>query len=176
MPVHPVIGALTISSVPSRPSSVFFGRDALDRDSSRRLVPGASQDGFVVQSQARPGLVRLFFVGHKPLPGEAGYVPDEAVFQSSEIELSDWLRQEVNKHLSMEANVVVITGIGPKYSPNVPAVQALRNPAFQSDRDAINALLHAGLDRTGLQSGIQNLLTRATGIRAELYSALIQHY
>jgi hypothetical protein len=163
---------------------VFFGRDALDSDSTRRLVPGASQDGFVVQSQARPGLVRFFFVGHKPLPGEAGYIPDEAVLESPEIEMSDWLRQEVNKYLSMETNAVVITGIGPKYSPSVPAVQALRNelleavrnPAFQSDRDAINALLHAELDRTGLQSGIQNLLARATGIRAELYSALVRHY
>ena len=88
---------------------VFFGRDALDSDTNRRLIPGTSQDGFVVQSQARPGLVRLFFVGHKPLPGEAGYVADEAILESSEVEMSDWLRQEANKHLSMEANAVTVS-------------------------------------------------------------------
>jgi hypothetical protein len=113
-------------------------------------MPGAPQDGFVVQSQARPGLVRLFFVGHKPLPGKAGYVADEAILESSEVEMSDWLRQEANKHLSMEANAVVITGIGPKYPQSVTAAQALRNelleavrnPAFLPDRDAINSLKH----------------------------------
>lgn len=114
---------------------VFFGRDALDSDTNRRLMPGASQDGFVVQSQARPGLVRLFFVGHKPLPGEAGYVADEAILESSEVEMSDWLRQEANKHLSMEANAVVITGIGPKYPQSVPAAQALRNELLEAVRN-----------------------------------------
>mgnify|MGYP005814660231 CR=1 FL=1 len=163
---------------------VFFGRDALDSDTNRRLTPGASQDGFVVQSQARPGLVRLFFVGHKPLPGESGYIADEAILESSEVEMSDWLRQEANKYLSMEANAVVITGIGPKYPPSVPTVQALRNelleavrnPVFLPDRDAINALLSTGQDRTSLQSGIESLLKKATGVRAELYAALIRHY
>jgi hypothetical protein len=163
---------------------VFFGRDALDSDTNRRLMPGSSQDGFVVQSQARPGLVRLYFVGHKPLPGEKDYVADEAILESVEVEMSDWLRQEVNRHLSMEANAVVITGIGPKYPPSVPTAQALRNelleavrnPVFLPDRDAINSLLNAGQDRASLQAGIEGLLKKATGIRAELYSALIGHY
>ena len=163
---------------------VFFGRDALDSDTNRRLMPGATQDGFAVHSQARPGLVRLFFVGHKPLPGEAGFSADEAILESSEVEMSDWLREEANKHLSMEANAVVVTGIGPKYPPTVPAVQALRNellealrnPGFLPDRDAINSLLNTGQDRASLQTGIENLLKKATGIRAELYAALIRHY
>src|SRR5579885_1108473 len=98
--------------------------------------------------------------------------------------MSDWLRQEANKYLSMEANAVVITGIGPKYPPSVPTVQALRNelleavrnPVFLPDRDAINALLSTGQDRTSLQSGIESLLKKATGVRAELYAALIRHY
>jgi hypothetical protein len=84
----------------------------------------------------------------------------------------------------MEANAVVITGIGPKYPPSVPAVQALRNalleavrnPAFLPDLDAINALLNTGQDRASLQAGIQGLLKKATGVRADLYSALIAHY
>jgi hypothetical protein len=98
--------------------------------------------------------------------------------------MSDWLREEANKHLSMEANAVVVTGIGPKYPPTVPAFQALRNellealrnPAFLPDRDAINSLLNTGQDRASLQTGIENLLKKATGIRAELYAALIRHY
>jgi hypothetical protein len=163
---------------------VFFGRDALDSDTNRRLMPGAYQDGFIVQSQARPGLVRLYFVGHKPLPGEVGFVADEEILESADVEMSDWLRQEANKYLSMEANAVVITGIGPKYPPSVPAVQALRNelleavrnPAFLPDLDAINALLNTGQDRASLQAGIQGLLKKATGVRADLYSALIAHY
>jgi hypothetical protein len=98
--------------------------------------------------------------------------------------MSDWLRQEANKHLSVEANAVVITGIGPKYPQSVPAAQALRNelleavknPAFLPDRDAIKSLLNTGHDRISLQSGIESLLKKANGLRAELYSALIRHY
>ncbi len=162
---------------------VFFGRDAADNDGNRRLSAGASQEGFVLESQARPGLVRLFFVGHKPLPGESGFTADETVLDSPDVVMSEWLQQEANKQLSMNANTVGIMAIGPKVQPSVPAAQAIRNellealrhPAFAPDREAINALL-INQDRAALLRGLQSLLGKATGIRAELYSALVQHY
>ena len=162
---------------------MFFGRDAADQDEARRLNAGSSQDGFVLESPARPGLIRFFFVGHKPLPGESGYVADEAVLDSPETTMSDWLRQEANKHLSMDTNSVVVTAIGPKSQPSATAVQAirnelleaLRNPNFAVDREAIEALV-PNQDRAAMLAGIQGLLSKATGLRAELYSVLLQYY
>jgi DNA-binding protein len=162
---------------------VFFGRDAADQDEARRLNAGSSQDGFVLESPARPGLVRFFFVGHKPLPGEPGHVSDEVVLDSPEITMSDWLRQEANKHLSMDTNSVVVSAIGPKVMPAVPAAQAirnelleaLRNPNFVVDRESIEALV-PNQDRAAVLAGIQGLLSKATGLRAEFYSVLLQYY
>jgi hypothetical protein len=162
---------------------VFFGRDAADNDTHRRLTAGMSHDGFAVVSPARPGLVRMYFVGHKPIPGASGAVSDEARLNSPEISMSDWLRQEVNRHLSLDANAVPVFTLGPKVPAGVPEVQAirgelldaLRNPLFTPDRAAIETLLRYE-DRVTLRTGVQELLANASGLRSTLYSAILEHY
>jgi hypothetical protein len=162
---------------------VFIGRAASDNDLTKRLSAGASQGGFVLETTARPGLVRLFFVGHKPLPGEPGFTADESLLDSPDTVMPEWLRQELNGPLSMDVNGVAVFAIGPKAPISAPAEQAIRNelleaarlPTFAPDREAINALLNSQ-DRAMLLPGVQKLLSKASGLRADLYRALLTYY
>ncbi len=162
---------------------VFFGRDAKDNDERRRLSAGVAQDGFTLISTARPGLIRMYFAGHKPVPSGSGELSDEAQLDSPDVWMSEWLRHEANRYLSIDANAVLVTSLGPKVHRDVPTVQAirnelldaLRNPVFALDREAIEGLLKHQ-DRTALRAGVQSLLANATGLRSELYSAILEHY
>lgn len=158
---------------------VFIGRDAPDWDTTGRLGAGVSGSGFVVDSPSKPGLVRISFMGHKPLPGEAGFVDDEN-FETSGIRVSEWLQQEILKYLSLDSNSVAVYVIGPKSPASIPALQAvrtelqqaIRTPEFMADRDSLASLISAQ-DTATLKSGLSVLSTKATGLRAELYSALL---
>lgn len=164
------------------------GRTAQDRvyffqlDQSGRLKPGAAAEGFFVQSNARPGLVRIHFVGHKPLPGEPGYSGDEAAVDSPDLQISAWLREEIQRQLSMEFNSMRVYAIGPKSPSSLPADRALREelrealgiPDFQPDRESIQALLDAA-DRPALRTGLQRLAEDASGLRRDLYEALLAY-
>ncbi len=165
---------------------IFIGRSGTDTDQTLRLSPGTSQSGFVVESPARPGLVRISFHGHKPLSGEPGFRPEEAAAFSPEVEMSDALRQEMNNLLSLDKSAVTIYAIGPKAAQSIPAVQAvraelleaLRVPAFMPDRTDIDALLMQD-DNLALTAGLQKLADKGAAARpvgpdlaSELYTVL----
>jgi len=158
---------------------VFIGRDAVDTDTTRRLSAGVVENGFVLESPCRPGLVRISFKGHKPLRGEAGFVDDED-FETGEVRVSEWLRREIIRISMLDGNSVPVYAIGPKILASAPALeavrsellQALRIPEFMADRDSLMSLV-AAQDAATMKNDLSALASRATGLRGEFYAALL---
>lgn len=160
---------------------VSFGRKSTDTDPRDRLTPGNSAEGFVVDAQWRPGLIRVTAIGHKPLPWEPGYTGDEELDTFAGT-ISEGLLADINKALSTENNSVTVYTIGPKVAPSVPnsqavrseLLQALRLPEFAGDRQTLMETASLN-DLAGVRDRLRKLSEGASGLRAQFYSAMLSY-
>lgn len=150
------------------------------------LVPGQLSAGktagdFILRSDWRPGLIRVTAIGHKPLPGESGYLADDVELFAA-ARMSDGLRDEINAHLSTENNSVSVYTIGPKYSPFASPINMVRDELvrasrmreFGADRKALLELTEAN-DPAIIRARIQELARKASGLPAEFYGNLLTY-
>lgn len=161
-------------------SRAFIGRHATDSDVRERLVPGVSATGFSIVSKSLPGLVAAHFSGHLDPDGDEGFA--NPALDTGDVEMSDWLRNEILERLNLDNNSAHVYILGPKIIPGGDLFTAVRNELalaarlqdFSPEKDQLLAMTTAD-SPDQVRTLLAEFAAKSSGFRSQFYRLMEGH-